>query len=140
MERRKRHQTVARRVFGSRFDAQRSRRSSLFTRQIDSTSTRAGPHRFGPALENRFVTRFAVLGTGMAGFGAGYALEAAGMPFVMYDRNAYYGGHTHSLCYDTGFVYDEGGHLSFTKHQHVKDILAENVKGEFEERRLRSEE
>ena len=82
------------------------------------------------------MTRFAVLGTGMAGFGAGHALEAAGMPFVMYDRNSYYGGHTHSLRYDTGFVYDEGGHVSFTKHQHVKDILAENVKGEFEERRL----
>ncbi len=82
------------------------------------------------------MTRFAVLGTGMAGFGAGHTLEAAGMPFVMYDRNSHYGGHTHSLRYDTGFVYDEGGHVSFTKHAHVRDILAENVKGEFEERRL----
>ncbi len=82
------------------------------------------------------MTRFAVLGTGMAGFGAGHSLEAAGMPFVMYDRNPYYGGHTHSLRYESGFVYDEGGHVSFTKHAHVRDILAENVKGEFEERRL----
>ncbi len=82
------------------------------------------------------MTRIAVLGTGMAGFGAGHALEAAGMPFVMYDRNPYYGGHTHSLRYDSGFVFDEGGHVSFTKHAHVRDILAENVKGEFEERRL----
>ncbi len=31
---------------------------------------------------------------------------------------------------------DEGGHISFTRHQHVKDILAENVTGKFEERRL----
>ena len=66
------------------------------------------------------MTRIAVLGTGMAGFGAGHALEAAGMPFVMYDRNPHYGGHTHSLRYDSGFVFDEGGHVSFTKHRHVK--------------------
>lgn len=82
------------------------------------------------------MTRVAVLGTGMAGFGAGHALEQAGVSFVLYDRNAYYGGHTHSLRYDSGFVFDEGGHVSFTKHAHVRDILAENVGGEFEERRL----
>ena len=73
----------------------------------------------------------------MAGFGAGYALETAGVPFVCYDRNSYYGGHTHSLRYDSGFVFDEGGHLSFTKHDHVKDLLAENVDGRYEERKLK---
>ena len=62
----------------------------------------------------------AILGTGMAGSGAGYALETAGVPFVSYDRNPYYGGHTHSLRYESGFVFDEGGHLSFTKHAHVR--------------------
>jgi protoporphyrinogen oxidase len=77
-----------------------------------------------------------ILGTGMAGFGAGYALEAAKVPFVCYDRNPYFGGHTRSLRYPTGFVFDEGGHISFTKHQHVREILAENVGGRFEERRL----
>jgi len=78
----------------------------------------------------------AVLGTGMAGFGAGYALEAAGVPFVCYDRTSYIGGHTHSLRYDAGFVFDEGGHISFTKHEHVRDVLAQNVEGRFEERKL----
>jgi protoporphyrinogen oxidase len=78
----------------------------------------------------------AVLGTGMAGFGAGYALESAGAPFVCYDRNPYYGGHTRSLRYPSGFVFDEGGHISFTKHEHVRDILAKNVEGRFEERKL----
>ena len=79
------------------------------------------------------MTRVAVLGTGMAGFGAGHALDTAGVPFVMYDRNSYYGGHTHSFRYESGFTFDEGGHLSFTKHAHVRDILAANVRGEFEE-------
>lgn len=79
----------------------------------------------------------AVLGTGMAGLGAGYALEAAGVPFVCYDCNPYFGGHTRSFRYDGGFVFDEGGHISFTKHEHVRDLLAENVAGRYEERRLR---
>ena len=73
----------------------------------------------------------------MAGFGAGYALEAEGVPFVLYDRNPYYGGHTRSIRYPGGFVFDEGGHISFTKHSHVRDLLAENVGGRFEERRLK---
>lgn len=78
----------------------------------------------------------AVLGTGMAGFGAGYVLERERAPFVCYDRNPYYGGHTHSFRYDSGFVFDEGGHLSFTKHAHVRDLLADSVRGRYEERRL----
>ena len=79
----------------------------------------------------------AVLGTGMAGLGAGYALERASVPFVCYDKNSYFGGHTRSFRYDNGFVFDEGGHISFTKHSHVMDVLAENVRGHFEERSLK---
>ena len=78
-----------------------------------------------------------MLGTGMGGFGAAYALQAAGVPFVCFDKNPYYGGHTRSFRYGSGFVFDEGGHISFTKHEHVKRILAENVRGSYEERLLR---
>jgi protoporphyrinogen oxidase len=73
----------------------------------------------------------------MAGLGAGYALEQASVPFVCYDKNSYFGGHTRAFRYDSGFVFDEGGHISFTKHNHVRDILAGNVRGHFEERSLR---
>src|SRR5262249_42284786 len=83
------------------------------------------------------MSPIAVLGTGMAGLGAGYALEAAKVPFVCYDRNAYFGGHTHSFRYDSGFVFDEGGHLSFTTNPHVRAVLAENVDGRYEECTLR---
>jgi protoporphyrinogen oxidase len=82
------------------------------------------------------VKPIAVLGTGMAGLGAGHALEQAAAPFVCYDKNRYPGGHTRSFRYDNGFVFDEGGHISFTKHSHVRDLLAENVRGRFEEPRL----
>jgi protoporphyrinogen oxidase len=83
------------------------------------------------------VKQIAVLGTGVAGLGAGYALEQAGVPFVCYDKNSYLGGHTRSFRYDGGFVFDEGGHISFTKHNHVRDVLAENVLGRYEERSLK---
>jgi protoporphyrinogen oxidase len=79
----------------------------------------------------------AVLGTGMAGLGAGYALEASGVAFVCYDKNDYFGGHTRSLSYSEGFVFDEGGHISFTKNEHVKQVFAENVAGAFEEKKLK---
>jgi protoporphyrinogen oxidase len=82
------------------------------------------------------VKPIAVLGTGMAGLGAGYGLERASVPFVCYDKNPYFGGHTRSFRYDSGFVFDEGGHISFTKDDHVRDVLAENVGGVFEERSL----
>jgi len=72
----------------------------------------------------------------MSGLGAAYTLEAARRPFVCFDKNDYFGGHTRSLRYKEGFVFDEGGHISFTKHQHVKDMLANNVDGKYEERKL----
>jgi protoporphyrinogen oxidase len=79
---------------------------------------------------------FAVLGTGMAGLGAGYGLEQAGVPFTCFDKNPFLGGHTRSFRYEQGYVFDEGGHISFTKNEHVRAVLASNIRGEFEERSL----
>jgi protoporphyrinogen oxidase len=79
----------------------------------------------------------AVLGTGMAGFGAGHVLNSAGVPFICYDRNPYYGGHTWSFRYDTGFVFDEGGHISFTKDERIRALLARNVDSQHEEPQLK---
>jgi protoporphyrinogen oxidase len=90
-----------------------------------------------PSEEMPGVKPIAVLGTGMAGFGAGYALDKAGVPFICYDRNPHYGGHTWSFRYDAGFVFDEGGHISFTKHDHVRNLLAKNIDGRHEEPQLK---
>lgn len=73
-----------------------------------------------------------VVGSGFAGFGAGYCLEAAGLPYVVYDRNAYIGGHTASHELPGGFVFDQGPHVSFTKDERVQQILAEAVGGRYE--------
>ena len=73
-----------------------------------------------------------VLGTGMAGFGAAHRLHAEGMSPVMYDKNAYYGGHTASFRYDTGFLFDIGPHISFTKDPRIQELFAESVDQRYE--------
>jgi protoporphyrinogen oxidase len=73
-----------------------------------------------------------VLGSGMAGFGAAYRLHAEGIAPVMYDKNAYYGGHTASFRYETGFLFDVGPHISFTKDPRIQEIFAESVEQRFE--------
>jgi len=79
------------------------------------------------------MSTIAVLGTGMAGFGAWYRLRDEAHDVVLYDKNSYAGGHTYSWSHAPGFVFDEGPHVSFTKDERVRAILAEAVDGEFEE-------
>lgn len=78
------------------------------------------------------MTKFVVLGTGMGGFGAAYRLRAEGIAPLMFDKNAYYGGHTVSVRNEKGFLFDVGPHISFTKDQRIQNILADNVHQEFE--------
>jgi protoporphyrinogen oxidase len=78
------------------------------------------------------MTRVAVLGTGMGGFGAASRLAAEGIRAVMYDKNPYYGGHTASFRFDDGFVFDQGPHISFTKDPRIQELFAANVEQQFE--------
>jgi protoporphyrinogen oxidase len=73
-----------------------------------------------------------VLGTGMAGFGAVHRLHADGLAPVMYDKNAYYGGHTASFRSETGFLFDVGPHISFTKDPRIQELFAESVDQRYE--------
>jgi protoporphyrinogen oxidase len=68
----------------------------------------------------------------MAGFGAAYGLNRAGITPIMYDRNGYYGGHTTSFRYDTNFVFDQGPHISFTKDPRIQDLFADSVDQQYE--------
>jgi protoporphyrinogen oxidase len=74
----------------------------------------------------------AILGSGMAGCGAAHRLHQSGVRSVMYDKNAYYGGHTSSHQFPGGWTFDEGPHVSFTKEKRLQDLFAENVGGEFQ--------
>src|ERR1039457_4045435 len=73
-----------------------------------------------------------VLGTGMAGFGAAYRLHTENIAPVMYDKNHYYGGHTTSFRYESGFLFDVGPHISFTKDPRIQDLFADSVDQRFE--------
>jgi protoporphyrinogen oxidase len=73
-----------------------------------------------------------VLGTGMAGYGAVHRLHADGLAPVMYDKNAYYGGHTASFRSETGFLFDVGPHISFTKDPRIQELFAESVDQRYE--------
>lgn len=73
-----------------------------------------------------------ILGSGMAGFGAAYRLHGEGIMPVMYDKNAYHGGHTASFRSDSGFLFDVGPHISFTKDSRIQDLFADSVEQHYE--------
>jgi protoporphyrinogen oxidase len=78
------------------------------------------------------IPNIVVLGSGMGGFGAAYRLHAQGITPVMYDKNTYLGGHTASFRYDSGFLFDVGPHISFTKDPRIQDLFAESVNQQYE--------
>ncbi len=78
------------------------------------------------------MANIAVLGTGMAGFGAASHLHSKGIRAVVYDRAPYYGGHTASFRNSQGFLFDLGPHISFTKDPRIQTLFAEYVDQKFE--------
>jgi len=74
----------------------------------------------------------AILGSGMAGFGAAYRLRAEGIAATIYDKNSYHGGHTASFRDGSGFLFDEGPHISFTKDSRIQELLADSVDQHYE--------
>lgn len=74
---------------------------------------------------------FAILGSGMAGFGAANELHRHGVRPKLYDQRPRPGGLTSSFKAGQGFVFDEGVHISFTKNGRVRDLFAGSA-GEFQ--------
>jgi protoporphyrinogen oxidase len=74
----------------------------------------------------------AIIGSGMAGLGAAYRLRSEGITPVIYEKNSYYGGHTASFRYESGFLFDDGPHISFTKDPRIQDLLADSVDQEYQ--------
>lgn len=69
-----------------------------------------------------------ILGAGLAGISASYHLGHERCK--LYEKNHYPGGHIHTEFLD-GFTWDEGPHISFTKHQYVRELFEKNVDGEY---------
>jgi protoporphyrinogen oxidase len=77
------------------------------------------------------MANIVILGSGMGGYGAAYRFHNEGIKPVMYDKNAYYGGHTASFP-DSGYIFDQGPHISFTKDTRIQELFAESVGGKYE--------
>lgn len=71
---------------------------------------------------------YTILGAGLAGISASYHLGHENC--IVFEKNSYLGGHIHSELID-GFTWDEGPHVSFTKHEYVKQLFADNVDQQF---------
>jgi protoporphyrinogen oxidase len=78
------------------------------------------------------VPNIVILGSGMGGFGAAHRFHAEGITPVMYDKNSYHGGHTASFRYDSGFLFDQGPHISFTKDPRIQELFADAVDQQYE--------
>ena len=77
------------------------------------------------------MTHFAIIGAGMAGFGATSKLNEFGIAPVVYEKQSYIGGHAASFT-SNGFIFDDGPHISFTKDTRIQDLLAANVNQDYE--------
>jgi protoporphyrinogen oxidase len=71
-----------------------------------------------------------ILGAGLAGLSASYHLghEAC----ILLEKNLHMHGHLHAE-FREGFTWDQGPHVSFTKHEYVRELFAKGVANEFEE-------
>lgn len=71
-----------------------------------------------------------ILGSGMAGWGAAHRLHSRGIPSLMLEKNGYVGGHAASHE-SGGWLFDEGPHVSFTKDERIRTLLAGNVNQQY---------
>ena len=78
------------------------------------------------------MSDFCVIGTGMAGFGAAHKLREAGAPVRLFDSKPHFGGHTASFLYDGKYTFDEGPHVSFTKHERLQKLFAAQIDDKYE--------
>ncbi len=76
-----------------------------------------------------------ILGAGLAGISVSYHLGHDHC--LVLEKKARIFGHIHSE-YRDGFTWDEGPHVSFTKHDYVKNLFAESVEGRFDEYPVRT--
>ena len=83
-------------------------------------------------MVEKVTDRIAILGAGMAGFGAAYRFGEEGLRPPMYERGERHGGHTVSYVHDSGFIFDDGPHVSFTKDERMKELFAGFVGGKYE--------
>ena len=76
-----------------------------------------------------------ILGSGLAGLSCSYHIGHERC--LILEKNAHAFGHIHSELRD-GFTWDQGPHVSFTKHDYVRELFARNVAGEYIEQEVKT--
>ena len=71
-----------------------------------------------------------ILGAGLSGLSASYHIGHE--KCLILEKQLHPFGHLRSDL-RAGFTWDQGPHVSFTKHDYVRDLFVENVNGEFDE-------
>jgi protoporphyrinogen oxidase len=71
-----------------------------------------------------------IIGCGMSGLGAAHQLRENGLESKIFDKQPYFGGQTASFTKD-GWTFDIGPHISFSKDDTIKALLADGVDGKF---------
>lgn len=72
-----------------------------------------------------------ILGAGISGISTSFHIGH--QKCRIYEAKPHYGGHVFSFVRD-GFTWDDGPHVLFTDSEYVKEVFADGVDGEFEER------
>lgn len=73
-----------------------------------------------------------ILGSGMAGLGAASQLRDHGINAPIFDKNEFPGGHTATFAHDSGFIFDDGPHISFSTDEDFQEMFASNVDDKYE--------
>lgn len=76
-----------------------------------------------------------ILGSGLAGLSCSYHFGHDNC--LILEKNGHAYGHLHMEKRD-GYTWDEGPHVSFTKHEYVRDLFARSVEDEFDEYEVRT--
>ncbi len=71
-----------------------------------------------------------ILGAGLAGLAAAKKGEELGFDVTVYEKNRYIGGRAYSHNIN-GFIFDEGPHVSFTKDNDIREILAKSCDNKY---------
>ena len=73
---------------------------------------------------------YTILGAGLSGISIADHLRRKNIPFTLLEGKDHGGGHIYSQKID-GFTWDEGPHVSFTKHEYVKQYFAANCADQY---------
>jgi protoporphyrinogen oxidase len=77
------------------------------------------------------MKQISILGAGISGLST--SSHAGHGRCLIYEAKAHYGGHIYSFVRN-GFTWDDGPHVLFTDNEYVKQVFADGVDGEYEER------